>query len=145
MSSGYTIRKHLRFSASCPVYYMGPYFLGKGHVSDCSLAGWRIEGDQFVYPGLILTLGIFVPDEPKAIRVKHAVVRWSKEESFGVQILVIENEESERLRRAVIRLVQQQFSLAQAAGHFRRMIAVDTRIGPPRVDKPSPPTEKRQA
>jgi hypothetical protein len=108
MSTRYTIRKYVRFAVACPVYYMGSEFLGNGCVRDISLSGWRVEGDCSVYPGMLLTLAVFVQEESKAIRVESAVVRWAREGAFGLQIFKIHADEAERLGRAVKQLVQQQ-------------------------------------
>ena len=111
MAVGYSIRKNSRFNTMYHVYYRGPDFIGNGVVHEISLGGCRIEGDHFVYPGLILSLAVFLPDEPKAVRVENAVVRWTRGSLFGLRTLRITFDESDRLARAITTLVQQRFML----------------------------------
>ena len=116
----YTVRQYVRLAVEYPVYYMGPDFLGHGRVREMSLTGWHVEGDTAVYPGMLLTLAVSLPDDPTAIRVEQALVRWAREGAFGLRTVKIAPEESARLHRAVMTLLPQQFSSTSLLHDARR-------------------------
>ena len=115
----FTIRKYARFAIRCPAYYMGPTFLGKGCIQNLSLGGWRVEGGQSVRPGLILTLAVFIPDEPKAIRIERAAVRWTSEGTFGLTVVIIKPAEVERLSHLLKRFLNGQDSHKRMVDSFK--------------------------
>ena len=97
MPSNYTIRQYWRFNTQCPVYYLGPGFLGTGSARDISLKGVLVDGDHGVHVGTILTMAVFLPPASKAITLEKAIVRWAQDGNFGVRMLVMNPEEASRL------------------------------------------------
>ena len=109
MPVGYTIRQYWRVTTRCPVYYLGPGFLGKGATQNVSVQGGRIDGDHGVHAGMVLTLAVFVPDESKAVTMEKAVVRWAQDGAFGVRMLFMTPEDSTRLANLVRLLMEQRY------------------------------------
>ena len=87
-------------SVYCPVTFSGNDVKGQGALVDISDRGWKIRCYKKRIPkGAYLTLRIAPPGEQAAIRVERAVVQWSREGEFGVELLRLGPADEERLRR----------------------------------------------
>jgi hypothetical protein len=83
-------RKNLRF----PVKFRSSFSSvgmvgGEGRVLDLSTRGCRIESSIDVQPGASLEIQIEVMEGNPPITIQAAIVRWSKEEQFGLGFEVI--------------------------------------------------------
>jgi hypothetical protein len=107
MATASTIRTYLRFPVQCPVYYLGPDFLGKGIIHDVSRNGWRVDGDHPVKSGMALVLSVLLPGESIPVKVERAIVRWTCDGAFGVKIVQMQPTEWARLGRAIANLLKQ--------------------------------------
>ncbi len=69
------------------------------------MGGWTIESGHPVRVGTTLTLHIALPDEEKPLEIKQAVVRWARDGKFGLETILIEDEEEKRLQRFIVTYV----------------------------------------
>lgn len=105
----FRIRSYSRFHLECPVYFLGPRFLGKGTVLNLSKGGSRIQGDHPVRKGTPLALRVLLPDQTEPVCIERARVRWSNGHEFGLQITQVPHEEYTRLARFLRILVYRPF------------------------------------
>ncbi|MFN8005424.1 MAG: PilZ domain-containing protein, partial [Terriglobia bacterium] len=68
----------------------GALFEVSSHGTRCRTPDTLIEGDY-------LTLRLALPDEPQPLSIKLATVTWVRENRFGVELLVMDNEVRQRL------------------------------------------------
>ena len=106
MSTGFTIRSYRRFPVQWAVEYWSPDCVGKGIVRNLSRSGWRVEGDQVVAPGTMLTLAVSLPGDNVPVTVEKAIVRWLKAHAFGIRIIEMQPGHAARLGRVVMLLEQ---------------------------------------
>lgn len=83
----YTIRSRHRFPVSCTLYYLGRDLLGKGLTLDLSPRGWRVRGDASVRQGQRLAFRLRLPQGSEMLDIPRAIVRWTKGDEFGVEVL----------------------------------------------------------
>jgi len=102
----FSIRPYRRFPVQCAVTYNAGSFQGQGTVWNLSCTGWRLSGDLPMRPGETLSLAVTLPNEQR-IEVSEAIVRWSREEEFAVENLVLQSHTRARLQHYVKRLVQE--------------------------------------
>ena len=82
---------------------------GKGSVLDLSIRGCRIDSATAVAPGTALGVSIQVHDVEPPIRVKQAVVRWSRSQQFGLEFVTLEPDEWVRLQDVVKRIEMEPY------------------------------------
>ncbi len=83
-------RKNLRFpvkfrSSFASVGMVG----GEGRALDLSTRGCRIESSIAVQPGATLEIQIEAIEQNPPIKIQAAIVRWSREQQFGLEFEVI--------------------------------------------------------
>ena len=95
-----------RSPASQPVTFSGDCVFGKGIVTNISDRGFKVKGQQtrYVPQGACLTLRLALPRPQGPLKVDQAVVRWSKGQEFGLELLQMQPTEQERLRRFITAL-----------------------------------------
>lgn len=62
---------------------------GEGRVADLSTRGCRIESSIDVQPGASLEVQIEAIERNPSIQIQAAVVRWSRDQQFGLEFEVI--------------------------------------------------------
>ena len=72
-----------------------------GTVTNLSLGGCKVDSEASIYIGMYLALQICLPGQETTLQVDQAVVRWAREEEFGLEFIAMRPEEEERLRRFV--------------------------------------------
>jgi c-di-GMP-binding flagellar brake protein YcgR len=94
-------RKFVRYPVKLPCQFSSDHSSGGGQVVDLSTGGCKVESDWRHAPGeyLCMNLQFLAPDRPVAIAL--AVVRWSREQAFGVEFIRMEPVQQERLRLLV--------------------------------------------
>lgn len=102
----FTIRPYRRFPVQCPVTYATGPFTGIGIVWNLSMSGYRFSGDLPLQVGEQCTLTVTLPNEQN-ITVRQAVVRWVRENEFGVETRNVDQHAKERLGHYVRRLVRE--------------------------------------
>ncbi len=93
----FVIRTYNRLPVRCQLYYLGDEFLGKGTVMNLSRTGFRVLGDHQVVPGMEFSVRLTLPDKDEPVEIQRVAVRWVREQLFGVKILLMSPEGSERL------------------------------------------------
>ena len=85
----------------CPVTYSsGSKIVGQGTLTNVSDRGWKVRTFKRQVPqGSYLSLHVALPGRQAAIKVDRAIVRWSREGEFGVELLRIQADHEDRLRR----------------------------------------------
>ncbi len=95
-------RKHQRYQFQCELWFPGKVEFVAGTVSDLSMGGCKVGCPTPVDTGTYLEMRIYIMDAPEfPLKVDQAVVRWAKEQEFGVEFISMRPEEEERLRRFV--------------------------------------------
>ncbi len=98
-------RQSPRFPVHCPIAYAGGNVAGVGIVSNLSTGGCKIGSSTHVDTGANLELRIYITGAPEfPMKVDQAVVRWAKEQEFGLEFISTWPEEQARLRRFVATL-----------------------------------------
>lgn len=77
---------------------------GDGNVVDLSLRGCRVESQTPVMPGTALEVRIETLNEEPPLKIQEAVVRWSQDQHFGLEFVVLAPEEWARLQHTVTQL-----------------------------------------
>ena len=77
---------------------------GDGNIVDLSLRGCRVESLTDVKPGTSLEVRIETLDDEPALKVQEAVVRWSRNQQFGLEFITLAPEEWARLQHTVTQL-----------------------------------------
>ena len=95
-------RKDARF----PVQFRSSFssvnsVLGAGILEDLSIRGCRIFSRTTVKSGTEIELHIEVSPEKSPIHIQRAVVRWARDEIFGLEFMNLANNEWARLREIV--------------------------------------------
>jgi hypothetical protein len=71
------------------VEYRYPTGVGDGMLINLSLHGCRIKGASSFSCGTRLRLQLWLSDQAQPIQIEHAVVRWVKDDQFGVSFLEV--------------------------------------------------------
>ena len=96
------LRQSKRFPIHCPIAYAGGNLAGVGIVSNLSTGGCKVASSTAVGTGANIELRIYITGAPEfPMKVDQAVVRWAKQQEFGLEFLSIWPEEQARLRRFV--------------------------------------------
>lgn len=104
----FVMRKNQRFQTSVPVLYQGKQAAGEGMVKDLSLSGWQIRGNEPVTVGMELVLRVFLPAEPKPLRIDRVIVQWVKGLEFGVKFENLPHQAMTRIEQIIAAFVQKQ-------------------------------------
>ncbi len=96
------LRQFPRFPVHCPIAYAGGNVAGVGIVSNLSTGGCKVGSSTPVDPGANIELRIYITGAPEfPMKVEQAVVRWAKEQEFGLKFVSFSPGEEERLRHFV--------------------------------------------
>ena len=82
--TGFVMRKNRWLKKLEPVRYLVDGIVAEGIIKDLSLSGSYITGNVTVSVGVTLALQIFVPEDPVALLIDRAIVKWFKGSEFGV-------------------------------------------------------------
>lgn len=77
---------------------------GDGDLVDLSIRGCRIDSKAEVRPGTSLEMRVEISDGEPPLKIKEAVVRWSRRQQFGVEFVNLSAEEWARLQHIVTEL-----------------------------------------
>lgn len=90
-------RIHARVVVHRRVEYRHAGGQGHGMLIDLSLQGCRIKGASPFSCGTRLRLQLWLPDQAQPVNVELAVVRWIKDDQFGVSFLQVSPDARARL------------------------------------------------
>ncbi len=94
-------RKHPRYQFHCEISFSQQEMSEAGTVTNLSLGGCKVDSKASVYIGMYLVLQVYLPGQETPLHVDQAVVRWAKEQEFGLEFITMRPEEEERLRDVV--------------------------------------------
>ncbi|MEI8013895.1 MAG: PilZ domain-containing protein [Nitrospira sp.] len=113
-------RKNLRF----PVKFRSSFSSvgmvgGEGRVADLSTRGCRIESSIDVQPGASLEVQIKTIEDKPPIQIQAAIVRWSREQQFGLEFEVITPTEWAHLQDTVKQIELEPYERDRQAAELR--------------------------
>jgi hypothetical protein len=113
-------RKNLRF----PVKFRSSFSSvgmvgGEGRVVDLSTRGCRIESSIDVQPGASLEVQIKTIEDNPPIQIQAAVVRWCREQQFGLEFEVIAPTEWAHLQAIVKQIELEPYQRDRQAAELR--------------------------
>lgn len=92
----FIIRPYHRLIAGCPVTYERLFENGEGTIWDISPTGLRLSGTLPLAIGEVFSLKVTLPTRTR-ISILAGIVRWVRDEYFGVEILLLETKAQARL------------------------------------------------
>jgi hypothetical protein len=102
----FTLRLYQRFPVHGSVTYHAGLVQGQGTVWNLSLMGWKLSGDVPLQVGQTCSLTVNLPNE-ESILVTAAIVRWVRDQEYGLETLAIEKQTHSRVEHVIKRLVQE--------------------------------------
>ncbi len=108
MSSIVTRRMYRRLTADYPSCYLLPHAVRRAAVRDLSLNGIRMRCLTAPPAQSILKIQLWLPGQEDGIEIDQAVVRWTEQDEFGVQIVSLSNDADCRLAAHIEQLLRQQ-------------------------------------
>lgn len=108
MPSIITRRMYRRLEADYPSCYLLPHAARLAAVRDISLNGIRIRCLSAPPATTILKIQIWLPAQKDGIEIDQAVVRWTEQDEFGVQIVSLSNNADCRLAAHIEQLLRQR-------------------------------------
>ena len=98
-------RSSPRLTVNCTIALEHATFNEEGRLINVSVPGCGVESPMSVSVGDYLRLRLFLFDEEAAIYVPRAIVRWKNQIRFGLQFLVWEEADHQRLTEFVARRI----------------------------------------
>lgn len=86
---------------------------GEGQLGDLSIRGCRLRTQVDVKPGTALELRVEIPGEEPSLTIKQAVVRWGRDQSFGLEFVSLSPDEWARLQHVVKELELEPYEREQ--------------------------------
>ena len=77
-----------------------PYHLQRRAVWNLSCTGWRLSGDLPLRIGEICSLTVNLPNQ-QHIMVAEAVVRWVRQNEYGIETITIQKHTHQRLQHFI--------------------------------------------
>jgi len=102
----FTLRLYQRYPVHCSVTYNAGPLQGQGTVWNLSLSGWKLSGDLPLQVGQLCSLTVNLPNEERVV-VTAAVVRWARDQDYGLETLAVERQTHSQMERIIKRLVQE--------------------------------------
>lgn len=96
----FILRPDRRFPVVCPVIYEHWFQEGEGIVWNLSSTGWRLSGNLPLRPGDVCSLNMTLPTN-KQISVAAGIVRWVKNDEYGIETLVMDENAQARLGKYI--------------------------------------------
>ncbi|MCS6304906.1 MAG: PilZ domain-containing protein [Nitrospira sp.] len=93
----FVVRPYRRFPVVIPATYENWSQQGQGMIWNLSSAGWRLSGNLPLTLGDICSLSMTLPTN-QPIVILAGVVRWVRDEDFGLETLAMNKTARARLR-----------------------------------------------
>lgn len=90
-------RRGPRHRVTCRIEYVQGDSCSIGTLVDISKEGWRATGRRPVVRGTVLSINVFLPNQPMPIMIDEAVVRWTNGLEFGLKLKEMKPEAASRL------------------------------------------------
>lgn len=95
------LRKHDRISVDYPSVFSGGARRGNGVILDLSSDGCRVSSASLVRQGDLLGVLIEVPGYEHSLYITRTIVRWANDHEFGVEFLLMDLPDRQRLDHMV--------------------------------------------
>lgn len=105
LTARFVPRRAHRFAASLPVCFFSEGYTGQGTVTDLSLKGCAVVGNQAVRCGDTLTLHPPEFGEAPLLAGSYAVVRWVLGHEFGAEFVQSQPKKTQRRLREWVKLM----------------------------------------
>lgn len=92
----HTPRRNHRHRIHCPVEYFTQDGASKGMLLDMSKQGWRVAGPCPMKLGTTLSLHLCLPGQSTALTIDQAIVRWTSDNEFGIELMTLGQEAAAR-------------------------------------------------
>ena len=102
----FVIRPFRRFPVRCPIRYHAGPSRGQGTLWNFSVNGWKLSGDMPLHVGQLCSLTVTLPNQPSFI-VSAAIVRWARNEEYGLETLAIDKQVHSQLEQVIEQLEQE--------------------------------------
>ncbi len=102
----FIIRPFRRFPVQCAVSYHAGLARGQGTLWNFSVNGWKLSGDVPLRVGQLCSLTVSLPNQPSFV-VSAAIVRWARNEEYGLETLAIDKQVHSRLEQVIEQLEQE--------------------------------------
>jgi hypothetical protein len=113
-------RIHARVAMHRRVVYRYAGGNGNGLLMDLSLLGCRIKGVPPFSCGTRLRLKLRLPDDPQPVNIQEAVVRWVKDDQFGVIFFGAQHSHKKSAHDAGVR-VRRGRQRSESSGVFQNL------------------------
>jgi hypothetical protein len=94
-------RQYRRVPAQFKSLLLGNSHEVEGVTLDLSIGGARIESELEVFPGKQLRVRLVVPGEEEPLSINQALVRWVREDTFGLEFLGLDQEDRDDLEELI--------------------------------------------
>lgn len=91
-------RSEARLPIKCSVTFSGYKLELEGQVTNLSMSGCALETEEPIDPGTPLFLSLSLPDSDEPLEIELATVRWSHENTSGLQTVIMGLDSRERLQ-----------------------------------------------
>ena len=103
------LRRHYRFTVRFQSMFSGPKLNESfGTVVNLSEGGCSIQTDSQVYPGMQLSLRLYLPNEDEPIRIEQAAVHWNQVGEIGLGFVTVSPSDRERLSHLIEEMKNKQ-------------------------------------
>jgi hypothetical protein len=110
MDEARTRRQAARVRMHVRIFFTTEGIEGEGVVLDLTKSGCRVQCEGEISVGAEIEAHIYSPDYDWPLKVRRAIVRWTKAGEFGVEFLELLPAQRERLRRF---LAEKKFKVSQ--------------------------------
>lgn len=90
-------RRASRHRLACRIEYIDGDLCAIGTLVDISREGWRVQGQRPVARGAVLSLNLFLPNQPMPIMIDKAEARWTHGTAFGLALVEMKPDQASRL------------------------------------------------
>ncbi|HXH86015.1 MAG TPA: PilZ domain-containing protein [Nitrospira sp.] len=94
-------RKHPRYPVEYVLSLLGERSQGQGVTQDLSVTGCRARSPIGMTSGVSVGLLIDVPRYENPLLVDMAIIRWAKEQEFGMEFIDIAPDNQQRLQEVI--------------------------------------------
>jgi PilZ domain len=94
-------RKHPRYRVEYVIQLLGERSHGQGLVQDLSVMGCRARSPVGITKGVSIGMLIDVPRYENPLHVDMAIIRWAKEEEFGMEFVSVTPDNQQRLQEVI--------------------------------------------
>jgi hypothetical protein len=94
-------RKHPRYPVEYVLSLLGERSQGQGVAQDLSVTGCRARSPVGITKGVSVGLLIDVPRYENPLLVDIAIIRWAKEQEFGMEFIDMAPDSKQRLQEVI--------------------------------------------